>query len=145
MALVFITHDLAVVEHIADRVAVMYLGRIVEAGPADEVLSPAAASVHAGAARGDPASPTRVDGCGRVPLAGEIPSPIAPPAGCHFHPRCPLAVDRAAASDAPASSGGFGPATIARPATSPDRCDAPADRKEVHVPTASVNGIDINY
>ena len=100
VALVFITHDLAVVEHIADRVAVMYLGKIVEAGPADEVLSrpqhPYTRTLLEAIPQPDP---RRRLAAGAV--RGEIPSPLAPPAGCHFHPRCPLAID-VCREDAPA-------------------------------------------
>ncbi len=100
VALVFITHDLAVVEHIADRVAVMYLGKIVEAGPADEVLArpqhPYTRTLLEAIPQPDP---RRRLAAGAV--RGEIPSPLAPPAGCHFHPRCPLAID-VCREDAPA-------------------------------------------
>jgi oligopeptide/dipeptide ABC transporter ATP-binding protein len=92
VALVFITHDLAVVEHIADRVAVMYLGRIVEAGPADEVLSrpkhPYTQTLLDAIPQPDPRRRLEAGA-----VRGEIPSPLAPPAGCHFHPRCPRAID----------------------------------------------------
>ncbi len=89
---IFISHDLGVVEHIADRILVMYLGRIVESGPAEQVFD-------------DPKHPyTRalIEGVPRLdrrrmtyaPIRGDIPSPLDPPPGCHFHPRCPLAVER---------------------------------------------------
>jgi len=88
LAYLFISHNLSVVEYLAHEVAVMYLGRIVERGSVEEVL-------------GDPKHPyTRallsavpeVDGTRQlIRLAGELPSPAQPPAGCHFHPRCPSA------------------------------------------------------
>jgi len=88
LAYLFITHNLAVVEYIAHEVAVMYLGRIVERGPAAELLR-------------DPKHPytqallsaaPEIDGARKViRLAGELPSPAQPPQGCHFHPRCPQA------------------------------------------------------
>ena len=85
----FISHDLSVVEHIADRVAIMYLGRIVEMASAEEIFS-------------DPRHPytkallaeaPRLDQRRRQfePIVGEIPSPLDPPPGCTFHPRCPVA------------------------------------------------------
>ena len=93
LTLIFITHDLAVVEHIADRVAVMYLGRIVESGPASEVLNrpqhPYTRSLLDAIPQPDPRRRHTA-----VLVRGEIPSPLAPPPGCHFHPRCPLAIDR---------------------------------------------------
>ena len=88
LAYLFITHNLSVVEHFAHEVAVMYLGRIVERGTVDEVL-------------GDPRHPytqallsavPEIEGGRRlVRLVGELPSPVNPPAGCHFQPRCPNA------------------------------------------------------
>ncbi len=93
LTVILITHDLSVVEHLADRVAVMYLGRIVEVAPTAELfaapLHPYTQALLASAPRADPAR--RVP---PQPLAGEIPSPIDLPSGCTFHPRCPLAVDR---------------------------------------------------
>ncbi len=89
LAYLFITHNLAVVEYLAHEVAVMYLGRIVESGPATEVLRvprhPYTQALIAAVPRldGPEASPTR--------LAGDQPSPLDPPSGCHFHPRCPHA------------------------------------------------------
>ncbi len=91
---VFISHDLSVVQHVSDRVAVMYLGRIVELGPVAEVF-------------GTPAHPYTAALFGSVPklvldadelvrfdtIEGEVPSPLSPPSGCYYHPRCPLATD----------------------------------------------------
>ena len=89
LAYLFITHNLGVVDYLAHEVAVMYLGRIVERGSTDEVLrTPRHPYTQALLA----AVPT-LDGRGKeiVRLAGDMPSPANPPAGCHFHPRCPLA------------------------------------------------------
>jgi len=89
LAYLFITHNIAVVDYLAHEVAVMYLGRIVERGSADEVLR----SPRHPYTRALLAAVPRIDGAGRevVRLEGDMPSAAAPPAGCHFHPRCPLA------------------------------------------------------
>ena len=99
LAYLFITHNIAVVDYLAHDVAVMYLGRVVESGSADEVLrSPRHPYTQALLA-----AVPRVDGArSDVPkLAGDMPSPANPPSGCHFHPRCPLA-DEACRRDYPA-------------------------------------------
>ncbi len=91
----FISHNLAVVRHMSDQLGVMYLGRIVEQGPGDTIFA-------------NPRHPyTRLlldaipdlamDGHARPPVGGEVPSPIDPPSGCPFHPRCPLANARCSA------------------------------------------------
>ncbi len=92
LAYLFISHDLAVIRHLSDRVMVMYLGRIVESAPVAEIYRrpnhPYTEALIA--------ELPRIDARKRryVPIRGEIPSPLAPPPGCHFHPRCPKAFAR---------------------------------------------------
>lgn len=102
LSYVFISHDLGMVRHVSDRVAVMYLGRIVELGPwqrvSDEPLHPYSRCLQEAVPVADPA----VEAARRVvPLAGEVPDAAAPPPGCHFHPRCPLAEERCRLADPP--------------------------------------------
>ncbi len=87
LAYIFITHDLSVVQHIADNIAVMYLGKFVETGPLDEVfyhpVHPYTRALLSARPTFDPSS--KID---RIILEGDVPSPINPPSGCAFHPRC---------------------------------------------------------
>ncbi len=113
---VFIAHDLSVVEHVSDRVAVMYLGRIAELAESDQLYGhprhPYSAALLSAASVPDPDLADRRE---RVILTGDVPSPVDPPAGCRFHPRCPKAKDRCATDE---------PGLVARADDPPDHLTA---------------------
>ena len=88
----FISHDLGVVEHLSDRVVIMYLGRVVESAPTEEIFVRANHPYTQALLKQVPRLDTRKTQF--KPIVGEIPSPLAPPSGCHFHPRCPHAMPR---------------------------------------------------
>jgi len=95
----FISHDLGVVRFLSDRVVVMYLGRVVESAPTGELLEgpahPYTKALLAEVGRVEPKKRTY------IPIKGEIPSPLDPPSGCHFHPRCPFVMPRCRESAPP--------------------------------------------
>jgi peptide/nickel transport system ATP-binding protein len=94
LAYLFVAHDLAVVKHVSDRIAIMYLGRLMEVGGADQIYArprhPYTRALIAAVPEPDPARRGRP----RTMLSGDVPSPIDPPSGCVFHTRCPHAEDR---------------------------------------------------
>ena len=100
LAYLFVSHDLAVVEHIGHHIAVMYLGRIVELAPKDRIfrqpLHPYTEALMAAAPIADPRARRE-----RLVIEGDVPSPMNPPPGCHFHTRCPYAVARCKIEDPP--------------------------------------------
>jgi len=123
LAIVFVAHDLSVVEHISHRVAVMYLGRIVETGPTDAVFRdprhPYTQALLEAIPLPDPSRRSRPPD-----LVGEIPSPISPPSGCRFHPRCPVAIARCTDDDPEMTD--FGGGHVAACHVARARLDRPA-------------------
>lgn len=102
LSYIFITHDLSVVKYLADRVAVMYLGRIVEEGTTQEIFD---TPKHPYTQALLSAAPQAIaaDKLEKIILEGDVPSPINPPQGCHFHPRCPKAIDACSSAYPPVS------------------------------------------
>ncbi len=123
---IVISHDLAVVKYMADSIGVMYLGKLVEMGPADEIYQRAAHPYTAGLIAAipvpDPAAATSRRGVG---IKGELPSPVTPPSGCRFRTRCPFAQDLCASEEPPLRTFGAGHVAachfpLQSPATPPD-------------------------
>jgi oligopeptide transport system ATP-binding protein len=94
LTLIFISHDISVIKYLSDRIAVMYLGRLVEIGAAVDLverpLHPYTRALISAVPMPDPKKERRRQ---RILLQGDPPSPMNPPAGCAFHPRCPFAID----------------------------------------------------
>ena len=100
MGILFITHDLSLAWLIADRIAVMYLGRIVEIGPAEELVRDPRHPYTRACCRSCPRPTLRIVASGQI-LRGETPDPSRIPSGCRFHTRCPLVFDRCRTEDPP--------------------------------------------
>ena len=119
---IFISHDLSVVRHVSDRLFLMYLGKVVESGPSEELYQrprhPYSSALLAAVPLPDPRLMSERS---RLVLAGDVPSPINPPSGCRFHPRCPKAQGRCVAED---------------PALEPRLGDDPLHRTACHFPVA---------
>jgi oligopeptide/dipeptide ABC transporter ATP-binding protein len=137
----FIAHDLSVVRHVSDRVAVMYLGSVIEHAPSDELYNrsrhPYARALLSAVPIPDPATASTRQ---RVILAGDIPSPIDPPSGCCFHPRCPKNDGQRCVVEAPALVPRLGD-----PPTHVAACHYPVANDEVlasAVPSAALAAAD---
>ena len=106
MALMLVTHDLGVVAEMADSVAVMYLGRVVEEGPVARIFGSAVHPYTHGLMQSIPRVDLNVPRL--TPIDGSVPPPLDLPSGCYFHPRCPNVLDRCAAAPPPLEALGAG-------------------------------------
>ena len=109
---VFVAHDLSVVRQVSTRIAVMYLGSIVEIGPAEDIFARPAHPYTQALISAVPKPATGGVARQRIILTGDVPSPINPPSGCRFHPRCPIAQDRCR-TERPVLTSGIGLRAVA--------------------------------
>ena len=117
---IFIAHDLSVVRHVSDRVALMYLGKVVELAPVEDMFQTARHPYAKALISAVPIpDPVQAQKRGRILLAGDVPSPVRPPSGCRFHPRCPKAAQRCVNEE---------------PALSPSSGDGPERAVACHFP-----------
>ena len=144
---VFIAHDLSVVRHVSDRIAVMYLGKLVETGPVEEIYSnsrhPYTASLLSAVPVADQAF--RTARRERVILTGDVPSPVNPPSGCRFHPRCPKAQAICATEEPPLehkTGDPIGHLTACHFPVNPGETLANASRDAVPAPEAAVGATE---
>ena len=144
---VFIAHDLSVVRHVSDRIAVMYLGKLVETGPVEEIYSnsrhPYTASLLSAVPVADQAFRTARKE--RVILTGDVPSPVNPPSGCRFHPRCPKAQAICATEEPPLehkTGDPIGHLTACHFPVNPGETLANASRDAVPAPEAAVGATE---
>jgi peptide/nickel transport system ATP-binding protein len=127
LSYVVISHDLAVVRYLADRIGVMYLGRMVEVGSADDIHLRAAHPYTAGLLKAVPVPDPDLERAKRgTGISGELPSPVDPPSGCRFRTRCPLARERCAQEEPALRLFGTGHTAACHFPLQPPLAEAPA-------------------
>jgi oligopeptide/dipeptide ABC transporter ATP-binding protein len=136
---IFIAHDLGVVRHVSDRIAVMYLGKLVELSPAEELyerpIMPYTEALLSAVPIPDPDLAARRE---RIVLEGDVPSPIDPPSGCRFHPRCRYATEVCREVEPPLTDYGNGHlAACHHPLNVDERTLAQVGVAEQHTPAAA--------
>ena len=142
LSYVFISHDLSVVRYLADRIAVMYLGKLVEIGSGDDIYARPAHPYTAGLIGSIPVpKPSVQRSRTAIPIRGELPSPLNPPSGCPFRTRCPKAQDRCAEEEPALSSfGGQHYAACFYPLQEPVKFGAGGNARRLSAPTRLCRG-----